>query len=185
MINNIIHEAEQRMIKCLEAFRNELARIRTGRAHPSLLEHLKVSSYGSDMPLNQVASITVENSRTLLVTPWDKNLVSAIEKAITTSDLGLNPATAGQVIRVPLPPLNEERRKGFVKMVRDEGEHAKVAVRNVRRDANNDVKNLLKEKQISEDEERRAEASIQKITDKYVAEVDKLLAAKEAELMEV
>ncbi len=185
MINDIIKNAESRMVKSIEAVKSELAKIRTGRAHPSLLEHLKVSFYGTDTPLSQVASISVENARTLVITPWDKNMVSPIEKAIMTSDLGLNPASAGQVIRVPLPPLNEERRKSLVKIVRDEAEKARVSVRNIRRDANTETKDLLKEKKISEDDERRTEANIQKSTDKFIAEIDKILAAKEADLMEV
>lgn len=185
MADKISQEATQRMNKCLETFKNELAKLRTGRAQPSLLEHIKVPCYGQDMPLNQVASVTAEGPRILAVTAWDKGLVSAIEKAIRTSDLGLNPATAGQVVRVPLPALTEERRRDLVKVVRDEAEKARVAIRNVRRDANQSYKDLLKEKAISEDEERRAQGEIQKITDKFIAEVEKMLAAKEADLMEV
>ncbi len=185
MISTAIKEAETRMIKSIDALKHEFSKIRTGRANPGLLEQIKVSFYGTDTPLNQVASITVENSRTLAVTPWDKTLVTAIEKAITSSDLGLNPVTAGTVIRVPLPPLNEERRKDLVKVVRQEAEQARVAIRNIRRDIIQHCKDLLKDKKIGEDEERRAQADVQKITDRFIAEVDKALAAKEAELMEV
>lgn len=185
MINDITKAAEQRMVKSVDALKAELAKLRAGRAHPSLLEHIKVSYYGNDTPLSQIANITIENSRTLLVTPWEKNMVTTIEKAICISELGLNPATAGNVIRVPLPALNEERRKELLRLVRDEVEQAKVSVRNIRRDANNDCKELLKEKKISEDDEHRAQAHIQKLTDKFIAEADKILAAKESDLMSV
>ena len=185
MINDIIKDTKERMIRSIEALKITLAKLRTGRAHPSLLDHIKVPYYGNDAPLNQVANITVENARTLLVSPWEKNMVQPIEKAIRESDLGLNPSSAGQAIRVPLPVLTEQRRKELVRVIRDEVEQAKVAIRNIRRDANQDCKDLLKEKDISEDEERRAETSIQKLTDEYIAEVDKLLEKKEAEIMEV
>lgn len=185
MINEITNHAKTQMDKCLVSLKNELGKLRTGRAHPSLLDHIKVDYYNVETPLNQVASVTIENPRMLAVTPWEKNMVAPIEKAIRTSDLGLNPATAGTVIRVPLPPLTEERRKDLVKVVREEAERARVAIRNVRRDANNDFKELLKEKEISEDEERHAQNAIQKMTDTHIAEVDKTASQKEAELMTV
>lgn len=185
MINEITKDAEHRMLKSIDALKADLAKLRAGRAHPSLLEHIKVSYYGNDTPLSQIANITVENPRTLLVTPWEKNMVAPVEKAIRISELGLNPATAGHIIRVPLPSLNEERRKELLRLVRDEVEKAKVSIRNVRRDANNDCKDLLKEKKISEDEEHRAQAHIQKLTDKFIAEVDKILTTKESDLMSV
>jgi ribosome recycling factor len=178
-------DAGERMSKSVAALQTELTKIRTGRAHTSLLDHITVEYYGSQVPLNQAANVGVEDSRTLTVTPWEKDMVSAIEKAIMGSDLGLNPASAGTVIRVPLPPLTEERRKDMIRIVRQEAEGGRVAVRNVRRDAMHDVKELLKEKMIGEDEERRAEADIQAITDKYVAQIDEVLAAKEADLMEI
>ncbi|MGB6975968.1 MAG: ribosome recycling factor [Gammaproteobacteria bacterium] len=185
MADKITQETEQRMIKSLEAYRVELGKMRTGRASPGLLEHIKVISYGQEMFLNQIASITVEGSRTLAITPWDKSQVSVIEKAIRSADLGLNPTAAGQVIRVPLPPLTEERRRDLVKLVRDEAERARVAVRTARRDANQNYKDLLKAKKISEDDERRGQADIQKMTDKFISEIDKMLATKETDLMEV
>jgi ribosome recycling factor len=185
MINNITKDSETRMLKSIDALRAELAKLRAGRAHPSLLENIKVSYYGNDTPLQQVASITVENARSLVVTPWEKNMLAPIEKAIRTSDLGLNPSTAGTIIRVPLPALTEERRKELTKLVRDEVEKAKVSVRNIRRDANNELKNLLKDKKISEDEEHRAQTIIQKLTDKFIADIDKISEAKEADLMAV
>lgn len=185
MINDIINQAKTQMDKSLVALKAELAKLRTGRAHPSILEHIKVNYYNNEMPLNQVANITIENPRMLAVTPWEKSMVGPIEKAIQTSDLGLNPATAGTVIRVPLPPLTEERRKDLVKVVREEAERARVSIRTIRRDANNDFKELLKEKEISEDEERQAQNSIQKITDSHIVDVDKMAAQKEAELMTV
>lgn len=184
-MHEITKEANTRMSKSIEALKQELSKIRTGRANPGLLDHIKVSFYGTDTPLNQVASISVESARNLLVTPWDKTAIPAIEKAILSSDLGLNPVTAGNVIRVPMPALNEERRKELVKLVREEAEGARVAIRNIRRDSNQSFKDLLKEKQINEDEERRAQTDIQKLTDKFIAEVDKLLLGKETELMEV
>lgn len=185
MINDIIKNAEEHMAKSVGVLQDDLAKVRTGRAHPSLLEHLSVPCYGSDMPLSQVASVNVGDARTLMVTPWDKTLVSAIEKAIMQSALGLNPATAGQVIRVPMPPLTEERRKDLVKVIRGEAENTRVAVRNIRRDANTQIKDLLKEKSISEDEGHQAEDSIQKLTDKYIADVESVLKKKEEDLMTV
>jgi len=185
MINEIIKNADDHMAKSVDVLRAELAKVRTGRAHPSLLEHLTVPCYGSDTPLNQVASVNASDARTLTITPWDKTLVSAIEKAIMQSDLGLNPATAGQVIRVPMPPLTEERRKDLVKVIRGEAENTRVAIRNIRRDANAQIKDLLKEKSISEDEERQACDKIQKLTDKHIAEVENVLNKKEEELMKV
>ncbi len=185
MIDEIIADAEVRMGKSIEAFKNELSKIRTGRAHPSLLDHIKVDYYGSEVPLAQAANISVEDSRTLTVSPWEKPMVQAIEKAIMKSDLGLNPNTAGMIIRIPMPPLTEERRKDMVRIVRAEAEGGKVAIRNIRRDANSDFKDLLKEKEISEDEERGAQDEIQKLTDRFVKEVDALLGTKEAELMEI
>ena len=178
-------DAGVRMSKSVAALQTELTKIRTGRAHTSLLDHITVEYYGSQVPLNQAANVGVEDSRTLTVTPWEKDMVSVIEKAIMGSDLGLNPSSAGTVIRVPLPPLTEERRKDMIRVVRHEAEGGRIAIRNIRRDAMHDVKELLKEKMIGEDEERRAETEIQAITDRYVAEVDEVLAANEAELMEV
>ena len=185
MIDEIIADAESRMRKSIESFKNDLTKIRTGRAHPSLLDHIKVDYYGNEVPLSQTANITVEDSRTLVVSPWEKPMVQAIEKAIMKSDLGLNPNSAGVVIRIPLPPLTEERRKDMVRIVRAEAEGGRVAIRNIRRDANSDFKDLLKEKEISEDDERGAVDEIQKLTDKYVKEVDTMLGVKEAELMEI
>jgi len=185
MIDDLKKEATARMAKSLDSLKQELTKLRTGRAHASLLDHITVSYYGSEAPLNQVASVGVADARTLLVTPWEKSMVGPIEKAILKSDLGLNPASAGTAIRVPLPPLTEERRRDLVKIVRQEGEGAKVAVRNIRRDANNQLKSLLKDKKITEDAERQTQDDIQKLTDRHVQEVDKLLAAKEAELMEI
>lgn len=185
MTDNIKKDAATRMGKSIEALRHELAKIRTGRAHPNLLDHVSVDYYGTETPIGQVANIAIEDARTLTVTPWDKSMVGKIEKAILTSDLGLNPVTMGTVMRVPMPPLTEERRRDLVKVVRHEAENAKVAIRNIRRDANNDLKNRLKDKAISEDDERRGQEEIQKLTDKYIAEVDKVLAEKEKELMEV
>lgn len=184
MIEDIKKDAETRMGKSIESLKSELTKLRTGRAHTSLLDHITVDYYGNETPLNQVATVNVAEARMLTVTPWEKNMVQAVEKAIITSDLGLNPATSGTVIRVPLPALTEERRKDMIKVVRQEGENGKVAIRNIRRDANSDIKELLKEKEITEDEERQGEDAIQKITDKYIAEVDKLLEAKEKDLME-
>ncbi|MFO7594599.1 MAG: ribosome recycling factor [Pseudomonadota bacterium] len=185
MINDIQKDAESRMQKSVEAVKVELSKIRTGRAHPSLLNHITVDYYGSEVPIGQVANIAVEDSRTLTVTPWEKPMVQVVEKAIMTSDLGLNPASAGTVIRVPMPPLTEERRRDLTKVVKQEGEQGKVAIRNIRRDANSDIKSLLKDKDISEDEARGAEEAIQKITDKYIAEVDKVVEAKEQDLLSI
>ena len=185
MIEDIKKDARVRMGKSIEALKHELSKIRTGRAHPSLLDHIKVDYYGSEVPLSQTANIAAEDARTLSVTPWEKAMVQVIEKAIMTADLGLNPNTAGNVIRIPMPPLTEERRKDLVKVVRAEGEGARVAVRNIRRDANSDCKELLKEKAISEDDERRAMEDIQKLTDEFIKEIDKMLAVKETELMEI
>jgi ribosome recycling factor len=185
VLNDIKKDASSRMAKSVASLRQELTKIRTGRAHTSLLDHITVEYYGSEVPLNQVSNVGVEDSRTLTVTPWEKDMVAKIEKAIMTSDLGLNPATAGTVIRVPLPPLTEERRKDMIRVVRNEAEGGRIAIRNIRRDAIHDVKELLKEKMIGEDDERRAEDEIQTITDSYIAEVDKTLAEKESELMEV
>ena len=185
MIDEIIADAEVRMSKSIDALKTELTKIRTGRAHPSLLDQIHVDYYGANTPINQVANVNVEDSRTLVVTPWEKDMVAKVEKAIMGSDLGLNPATAGTVIRIPMPPLTEERRRDLVKVVKQEAEQARVAVRNIRRDANSDFKDLLKEKEISEDEERKAEERIQKLTDSYVGKIDHVLADKEEELMEV
>jgi len=185
MIDDIKQEAIARMVKSLDSLKQELVKLRTGRANPSLLDHVMVSYYGNETPLSQVASVGVADARTLLVTPWEKNMVGPIEKAILKSDLGLNPASAGTTIRVPLPPLTEERRRDMVKIVRLEGEGAKVAIRNIRRDANAQIKALLKDKKIAEDAERQAQDEVQKLTDRHIQEVDKALAAKEAELMEI
>jgi ribosome recycling factor len=185
MIKEIMQDAGSRMEKTIDSLRQSLSKVRTGRAHPSLLDHLTVEYYGSEMPISQVANIGVEDARTLTVTPWEKQMVQAIEKSILKSDLGLNPATAGTVIRIPMPPLTEETRRDLVKVVRHEGEAAKVAIRNIRRDANSDFKELLKEKEISEDEEHKAAEDIQRLTDRYVGEVDKVLTGKETELMEI
>jgi ribosome recycling factor len=185
VLDEIKKDAGSRMAKSVASLQQDLTKIRTGRAHTSLLDHITVEYYGSQVPLNQVSNVGVEDSRTLIVTPWEKDMVKVIEKAIMGSDLGLNPSSAGTVIRVPLPPLTEERRKDMIRVVRHEAEGARVAVRNIRRDAMHDVKELLKEKMIGKDEEHRAEGEVQVITDKYIAEIDKVLAEKEAELMEV
>jgi ribosome recycling factor len=185
MIEDIRKDATARMQKSVETLRQELKRLRTGRAHTSLLDHIRVDYYGSQMPISQCAAISVADSHTLTVAPWDKNMVQPIEKAIIASDLGLNPVTAGTVIRVPLPPLTEERRRELIKVVKHEAELARVAVRNVRRDAIHHLKELLKERKVTEDQEHRAQDDMQKLTDKYVAEVDKVLGEKEAELLEV
>lgn len=185
MIDDILKDAETRMGKSVDSLRNELIKIRTGRAHPSLLDQIMVDYYGTDTPINQVANVTVEDSRTLAVAPWEKQMVPVVEKAIINSGLGLNPATTGNLIRIPMPPLTEERRRELVKVVKADGENAKIAVRNIRRDANSDFKDLLKEKDISEDESRQAEDSVQKLTDKFVSSVDEVIAVKEKELMEI
>lgn len=185
MIDDIKKDSTQRMGKSVDALVHEMAKIRTGRAHPSLLDHLVVNYYGTDTPIKQVANISVEDGRTLAVTPWEQNMVALVEKAIMQSDLGLNPSSAGNVIRVPLPPLTEERRKDLIRIVRREAERARVAIRNIRRDANHDFKEAVKEKLISEDDERRGEEIVQKLTDKYVTEVDKVLKEKEEDLMAI
>ncbi|CAM3491382.1 ribosome recycling factor [Halomonas sp. AOP12-C2-37] len=185
MINDIKKDAESRMKKSVEALNSNFNKIRTGRAHPSILDAVTVDYYGSQVPLTQVASVNVEDARTLSIAPWEQGMVQKIEKAIMTSDLGLNPASAGNVIRVPMPMLTEETRKVYIKQARSEAENARVAVRNVRRDANGDFKSLLKEKDITEDDQRQGEDEVQKLTDKYIAEVDKALAAKEQDLMQV
>lgn len=185
MLNEMKKDAEKRMAKSIESLRTELSKLRTGRAHTSLLDHVTVDYYGSQVPLSQVANINVGDARSLTVVPWEKKMVPVIEKAILNSDMGLNPVTAGEVIRVPLPALTEERRKDMTKVVRSEGEGARVAIRNIRRDVLSAIKDLLKGKKITEDEERRAQDDVQKITDKYVAEVDKLIEAKEKDLMEI
>ena len=185
MLADIKKDAKTRMGKSLESLRHELAKIRTGRAHPSLLEHVHADYYGTEVPINQAANVSVDDARTLAVVPWDKSMVQAIEKAILSSDLGLNPTTAGQVIRIPLPPLTEERRVELGKVVHNEGENAKIAIRNIRRDANHHLKELLKDKEISEDEERRTESEIQQITDEAVNKVDEIVAEKEKDLMEI
>jgi ribosome recycling factor len=185
MLPEIKQDVRTRMNKSLEALRHELAKIRTGRAHPSLLEHVHVDYYGSEVPISQAASVAVEDARTLSVTPWDKSMVQVIEKAILTSDLGLNPSTAGQVIHIPLPALTEERRVELGKVVHHEGENAKIAIRNIRRDANHHIKELLKEKEISEDDDRKAEQEVQNVTNLAVSKVDEIVAEKEKELLEI
>ena len=185
MINEIKQDAQERMKKTLESLGHAFAKIRTGRAHPSILDSVMVSYYGSDTPLRQIANVTAEDSRTLALTVFDRSMIQAVEKAIMTSDLGLNPATAGTTIRVPMPALTEETRKGYTKQARAEAENARVAVRNIRRDAIAQLKDLVKEKEISEDEERRGQDDVQKLTDKYVAEIDKALEGKESDLMAV
>ncbi|MDH4134601.1 MAG: ribosome recycling factor [Gammaproteobacteria bacterium] len=185
IITKINHDAETRMKKSLDGFKSALEKIRTGRANAGLLEHINVEYYGSRTPLSQVASVSVADARTLTVTPWDKAMVQPIEKAIMESGLGLNPNTSGTVIRVPLPALSEERRKEFGKVVRKEGEEAKVAIRNVRRDALQHLKEALKKKQIAEDEEKRAEEAMQKLTDRYVGDIDKAVQTKEQELLAI
>ncbi|MEW8508791.1 MAG: ribosome recycling factor [Candidatus Thiodiazotropha sp.] len=185
MIDDIKSDANTRMGKSVESLVHELAKVRTGRAHPSLLDHIRVDYYGSEVPISQVANINVEDARTLTVVPWEKTMVSVVEKAILTSDLGLNPMSAGTVIRVPMPPLTEERRKDLIRVVRHEAEGAKVAIRNIRRDANHDLKDLVKEKMISEDDERRGHDVIQSLTDQHIKQVDELLEEKEKDLMEI
>jgi len=185
MLEELKKDGRERMAKCVQTFQAELKKQRTGRAHPSLVEHLKVDYYDSEVPLQQIASINVEDGRTLVISPWEKSVVQAIEKAIHKSDLGLTPMTAGTVIRVPMPLLTEERRREITKVVRHDAENARVAVRNVRRDVMNDIKDLLKEKLISQDDERRTESEVQKLTDKYVADIDQILGAKEKEIMQV
>jgi len=185
VLDDIKKDAGERMSKSVAALQQEFTKIRTGRAHTSLLDHITVEYYGSQVPLNQASNVGIEDSRTLIVTPWEKDMVAVIEKAIMTSDLGLNPVSAGTVIRVPLPALTEERRKDMIRIVRHEAEGGRIAIRNIRRDALGDAKDLLKEKMIGEDDEHRAHDEIQAITDKYVAEIDKVLAEKESELLEI
>jgi ribosome recycling factor len=185
MLEDLKKDARERMTKCVQTFQGDLKKLRTGRAHPSLIEHLKVDYYGSEVPLQQVASIAVEEGRTLVISPWEKTVVQAIEKAIFKSDLGLTPMTAGTVIRIPMPPLTEERRREITKVLRHDAENARIAVRNVRRDVMNHIKEKLKEKLVSQDDERRAETEVQKLTDKHIADIEALLAAKEKEVMQV
>ena len=185
MIEEIKQDAQERMAKSVESLKTNLNKIRTGRAHPSLLDNISIEYYGAPTPLNQVGNVSVPDARTLAVTVFDKSMIGAVEKAILSSDLGLNPSSQGTLIRIPLPPLTEERRKDLVKVVKGEGEGGKVAIRNIRRDANSDIKSLNKEKDISDDEMHQAEDEVQKITDSYVKKVDELLAAKEEELMEI
>lgn len=185
MIADLKKTTEQKMHKSIDALKADLAKVRTGRAHTGLLDHVQVDYYGSMVPISQVANITLADARTIGVQPWEKNMIGKVEKAIRDSDLGLNPATQGDLIRVPMPMLTEERRRDLIKVIKGEGETAKVAVRNLRRDANNSLKDALKKKEISEDDERRAQDEIQKLTDKAVVEIDKLLAEKEKDLMAV
>ena len=185
MINEIHSDANNRMDKSLSSLESDFSKIRAGRAHPSLLEQITVEYYGTLVPLSQVSNITSEDARTLKVSPWEKDMVGPIEKAILTSDLGLNPNTQGQVMRIPLPPLTEDRRRELARVVRDEAENARVAIRNIRRDAISDFRELLKEKEISEDEARKAEDNIQKITDQHIASIDKSLSDKENSLLEI
>ncbi|MFO1457367.1 MAG: ribosome recycling factor [Steroidobacteraceae bacterium] len=185
MLDDLKKDCIQRMVKCVQQFQADTKKLRTGRAHPSLVENLKVDYYGTETPLNQLANISIEDARTLLINPWDKGAVQAVEKAIYKSELGLTPNTAGSVIRVPLPPLTEERRRDITKVVRADAENARIAVRNVRRDVLGDVKDAVKEKLISQDDEKRAQDEIQKLTDKHVADIDAALAAKEKEIMQV
>ena len=185
MIADVKKTAEQKMAKTLEALKHDLAKVRTGRAHTGLLDHIQVDYYGTPTPIPQVANVTLVDARTIGVSPWEKKLAPAIEKAIRDSDLGLNPATVGEVVRVPMPLLTEERRKELIKVVRHEGENARVAVRNVRRDAITHLKDLLKQKKVAEDEEHRAQDDVQKLTDRFIGEIDKMLEVKEAELLAV
>jgi ribosome recycling factor len=185
MIEDFKADASGRMAKTLDALGHTFNKIRTGRAHPNLLEGIMVSYYGVDTPLNQVANVNVLDARTLSVSPWEKSMVSAVEKAIMKSDLGLNPVTTGELMRIPMPPLTEETRKGYIKQARSEAENARISIRNIRRDVLSDIKDLLKEKEITEDEERRAQDDIQKITDAHIAKVDSALADKEKDLMEI
>ena len=185
MIADVKKSAEQKMKKTLETLKADLGKIRTGRAHTGLLDHLLVDYYGTSTPVNQVGNVTLLDARTIGVSPWDKKMAAVIEKAIRDSDLGLNPATVGDTVRVPMPALTEERRKDLIKVVHREAENARIAVRNIRRDANNHLKDLLKQKKVAEDEERRAQDNVQKLTDRYIAEIDKALAAKEADLIAV
>ena len=185
MIADVKKTAEQKMHKSLEALKADLGKVRTGRAHTGILDHISVDYYGTPMPLNQVANLTLIDARTIGIAPWEKKMAAVIEKAIRESDLWLNPSSMGEIIRVPMPALTEERRRELIKVVKSEAENARVAVRNLRRDANHHLKDLLKQKAVSEDDERRAQEEIQKLTDKYIAKIDKLLAAKEADLMAI
>lgn len=185
MIDEILKDAENRMQKSIDAMTQEMAKIRTGRASPAVIDHLMVDYYGSPTPVNQVANISVQDARTLAVQPWEKAMVPVVEKAIMEANLGFNPVTAGDLIRIPMPPLTEERRKEMCKVAASEGEAGKVAIRNIRRDANSDLKSLLKEKEISEDDEKQAEGEVQKATDRFVAIVDEIVTEKEAEIMKV
>ncbi len=185
MLNEIQQDADKRMSKSLASLENNFSKIRAGRAHPSLLEQIQVDYYGSMVPISQVANISAEDSRTLKVSPWEKEMVAVVEKAIMTSDLGLNPQTVGQVMRIPLPPLTEERRRELVRVVKDEAEQAKVAVRNIRRDANSDFKELLKDKEVSEDDAHKAEENVQKMTDSHIKSIDDKLTEKENSLLEI
>ncbi len=185
MSQQVIKAAEQRMQKGIDVFKQEMAKLRTGRAHPSILEQVRVDYYGNETPLSQIASINVGDARTLLISPWEKKLIPVIEKAVLNAGLGLNPVTSGEVIRVPMPPLNEERRKELIRVLRNEAETARVSIRNIRRDSNTEFKGLLKNKALTEDEERRLTEQMQKLTDKYIAEVDQLLTSKETDLMAV
>ena len=184
-VTEIKKSADQKMTKTVETLKADLHKVRTGRAHAGILDHLQVEYYGNPTPLNQVANVSVLDARTLGVAPWEKNMVAVVEKAIRDSDLGLNPASVGDVVRVPMPPLTEERRKDLIKVVKREAEDARVAIRNVRRDANHELKELLKSKDVSEDDERRAQDDVQKLTDRHIAEIDEVLAAKETDLMAV
>lgn len=184
-MHTIIKDAETRMAKCIDAFKTAITKLRTGRAHPSILDHVTVAYYGNETPLSQVANIVASDARTLTITPWEKSMVNTIDKAVRESGLGLNPVTTGDLIRVPMPALNEERRRELIKVVKQEAETARVSIRNVRRDANAEIKTLLKSKDITEDDERRMSDDVQKSTDKYVAEVDKVMEAKEKDLLEV
>jgi ribosome recycling factor len=185
MYQDIINSSKVRMNKSIDAFKNELSKLRTNRAHPSLLEHIKIDYYGTPTPLNQIASVNAESARSLVITPYDKSMIQSIEKAIMTSDLGLNPTTAGQVIRVPLPALTEERRNELIKILKDEAEKARISIRNIRRDANTEFKRLLKDKLMSEDEERQAENKAQELTNQFTKQIDKILSEKEANLATV
>jgi ribosome recycling factor len=185
MINELKKSAEQKMQKTVETLKHDYQKVRTGRAHTGLLDHIQVDYYGALMPIAQVANVTLGDARTIAVQPWEKKMVAVVEKAIRDSDLGLNPATSGDVIRVPMPALTEERRKELIKVVRHEAENARIAVRNVRRDANEHLKKLLKEHKVSEDDERHAQTDVQKLTDRYIAEIDKVLQGKEADLLAV
>ncbi|HEY0337620.1 MAG TPA: ribosome recycling factor [Burkholderiales bacterium] len=185
MIADVKKTADQKMKKSLEALKNDLAKVRTGRSHTGLLDHVMVEYYGNATPLPQLANVTLVDARTIAVTPWEKKMAPAIEKAIRDADLGLNPATMGETVRVPMPALTEERRKDLIKVVHKEGENARVAVRNVRRDAIHHLKDLLKQKKVAEDEERRAQDDVQKLTDRYIAEIEKALQAKEADLLAI